>query len=189
LTIKKIALLFQKGAKIEKLWIFGKNIEFLFFTQFWCSFFVWIDCAESLRKDVDRFTLAYGFEDKQKEANKSWIPKFDLFYFSSNFKCRFFAKWSYGLLMDHNKLLLFYFEKESKSFPITKILHAWKAYLTFEVGKCPKYSWSIKLLFWAYDYIQHIIVPSYLLHEGNYCVHTFFLSILLLLQSYSCIIN
>jgi len=63
--------------------------------QFFCL--NWL-CRELAEGCWQIYSIAYGFEDKQKEANKNWIPKFDLSYFSSNFKCRFFAKWSYGLL-------------------------------------------------------------------------------------------
>ena len=40
-----------------------------------------------------------------------------------------------GLLMNHQHILLFYFEKRSKRDSNSEILHIWKAYLTLEIVK------------------------------------------------------
>jgi hypothetical protein len=54
-----------------------------------------------------------------------------------------------GLLMNHQNILLFDFEKRSKRDSNSEILHIWKAYLTLKIVKeetYPKYSGSSILL-------------------------------------------
>jgi hypothetical protein len=73
------------------------------------------------------FGVFYGFRDKL-----SFFKKFHLILMEFFFQ------------NDHLwVILLFYFEKESKSGPNAEILHLWKAYLTLEIvkqDKCSKYN-------------------------------------------------
>ena len=64
----------------------------------------------------------------------------------------------YGLLMNHRKKWLFYFEKGSKSGPNSKILHTCNVYLTLEIEKQENYC------------SQHITVSNTLLCPAIYCV-------------------
>ena len=75
----------------------------------------------------------------------------------------------YGLLMNHRKKLLFYFEKGSKSGPNSKILHTCNVYLTLEIEKQENYC------------SQHITVSNTLLCPAIYYVKQNTLSTLALI--------
>jgi hypothetical protein len=89
----------------------------------------------------------------------------------------------YGLLMDCKKNSILFW-KGSKRGPNSKILHIWKAYLTFEIvnqNKFPKYNGP------PYYCVQHIIVSSKIVCPPYYCVHHITVSTILLCPPYYCV--
>ena len=126
--------------------------NFQFFIQSWCGFFSLNLLNWELPVVCRRisFGFFYGFRDKL-----SFFKNFHLILMEF-----FFSKWS-SLWV----ILLFYFEKESKSGPNAEILHNWKAYLTLEIvkqDKCSKYNW----LFPAYYCVQQFTMSTKIL-----CLH------------------
>ena len=151
------------------IWKIYKNV---FFIQFWCRYFLWIDYSESFRMSVIRFPLplTVSIINSTETGHKCPIPKFDL-----GSQCR---KWT------------IFYRKETKYCTNSDILNVWRftqfIFLTrlicffFELivslfFQCPKYSGSSKLLSPAYYCFQLATVCSNLLCQVKYYVHTSFL--------------
>ena len=80
----------KKGlkAQIPKFCIFGRYIEFVFFIQFWCSLFLWIDCDESfqwyedwgtrassgMRTEGRELPVVWGLSDESFQWYEDWFP-------------------------------------------------------------------------------------------------------------------
>ena len=78
---------FNKGLKGPNFVYFSSNFDA-------ASFFELIVLRDSCSSCFS--SISYGFRDKPKESNKSWIPKFELSYFSSNFNAVFYASMTKG---------------------------------------------------------------------------------------------
>jgi hypothetical protein len=66
-------------------------INCLFFNQFWCSFFLWLDCAcqpKSFQKYDEGIPLPLTVS--QIKLSEKGIPKFELSYFSCKFNALFY---------------------------------------------------------------------------------------------------
>jgi hypothetical protein len=88
-----LLFLFEKSSKTgQNIEIphFWKYIIFLFLIQFWCSFFLWIDCAKRLWKHVEGSPLSLMVSDinsivrdQQKMNSKIWTFSFFIQFYCS----------------------------------------------------------------------------------------------------------
>jgi hypothetical protein len=87
------------------IWKIYKNV---FFIQFWCRYFLWIDYTESFRMSVIRFPLplTVSIINSTETGHKCPIPKFDL-----GSQCR---KWT------------IFYRKETKYCTNSDILNVWR---------------------------------------------------------------
>jgi hypothetical protein len=182
------------------IWKIYKNV---FFIQFWCRYFLWIDYTESFRMSVIRFPLplTVSIINSTETGHKCPIPKFDLgsqcrkwtiFYRKETKYCTNsdilnvwrFTQFIFWMFEDLHNLHF-----ECLKIYTIYILNVWRftqfIFLTrlicffFELivslfFQCSKYSGSSKLLSPAYYCFQLATVCSNLLCQVKYYVHTSF---------------
>ena len=103
---------YQMVPKTEKFQI----LTCLFYIQFWCIFFLWIDWAETFGLYVHIFPLSLFIDEvNNKRTAKAKFQNVN-FLILHSILMQFFV-WNdhlYGLLMDHKHILLFHFKRGIK---------------------------------------------------------------------------